>query len=120
MRAGRMRHRVTIQKRTLVPDGPYGETKEVWEDNATVWASLEPLKGSEYFNAQDVAQRVAAVESRMYIRHRPGLNPADNRIVHKGVTYDIVGILGDNWGKDMQLMVKAAAISQADGSTTNG
>ena len=120
MRAGRMRHRVTIQKRTLVPDGPYGETKEVWEDDVTIWASLEPLKGTEYFNAQDVAQRVAAVEARMCIRPRAGLNPAENRVVHKGLTYDIVSILGDNWDKDMQLMVKAAALAQTDGSTING
>lgn len=120
MPADRYRHRVTIQKRTLVPDGPYGETKEVWENDATIWASLEPLNGSEYFSAQDVAQRVAAVEARMYIRPRAGLNPADTRIVHAGVVYDLVSVIGDNRGRTMQLMVKAAALSQGDGGTVNG
>lgn len=119
MPADRYRHRVTIQKRTLVPDGPYGETKEVWEDDATIWASLEPLKGSEYFNAQDVAQRVAAVEARMCIRPRAGLNPAENRVAHKGIIYDIVGVIGDNRGRNMQLMVRAAALEQANGGTVN-
>lgn len=118
MNAGRMRHRIVIQKLERTQN-TYGEEVEAWVDDVTVWASLEPLKGSEYFSAQDVPQRMAAVDARMYIRRRAGINPATNRVLHNGIVYDIVAVLDDNWMRHMQIMVRAASAQQPDGGTVN-
>lgn len=43
MRAGRLRHRVTIQQVTRTRDG-FGQPVESWSAFATVWAAVEPLR----------------------------------------------------------------------------
>lgn len=61
MRAGPMRHRVTIQESTDTQDA-YGEPIESWAAYAVRWAQVEPLRGAERFEAQrlnpDLAYRV--------------------------------------------------------------
>ena len=122
MNAGRLRHRITLQALTRTTDD-FGGVSEVWTDAATLWASVEPLKGDEYFSATStkaMPQAVASVDARMWIRPRIGINPALNRVVHNGITYDIISVIGDNWGRNMQLMVKAKATEQTGGSGVNG
>jgi len=46
MKIGKLRHRITIQEKVTVPDG-YGGVTSTWKDVATVWSSVEPLKGRE-------------------------------------------------------------------------
>ena len=71
MRAGELRHRVTIQ-RQLVPgkDDLNADIIE-WADIATVWAAVEPLTGREYFAAQQVN---AEITVRVRIRYLAGVN----------------------------------------------
>lgn len=122
MNAGRLRHRITLQVLTRTTDD-FGGVSEAWADAAILWASVEPLKGNEYFSATStkaMPQSVTSVDARMWIRPRPGINPALNRVVHNGITYDIISVIGDNWGRSMQLMVKAKATEQTGGSDVNG
>ena len=53
MRAGMLRHRVTIQRYELVVDD-YGAPlhRESWKDVATVWASVEAMSGRDFFAAR--------------------------------------------------------------------
>lgn len=53
MRAGRLRHRVTLQRATDGID-QYGDQTPTWTALATVWAAVEPLSGREYLLAQQV------------------------------------------------------------------
>lgn len=53
MRAGLLRHRITLQNRTTTPDG-YGGQTVTWTDLATVWASVMPLRSREYWQAQQI------------------------------------------------------------------
>ncbi len=71
MRAGDLRHRVTIQQLTTTRDAE-GVTTETWTNVATVWAAVEPLQGREYFQAQAVN---AEVTTRVRIRYRAGIVP---------------------------------------------
>lgn len=64
--AGVLRKRVTIQTLTQVSDGGGGFTED-WTDTATVWARVEPLDGTERFEAQQVS---SALSHRVTIRHR--------------------------------------------------
>lgn len=85
MRAGRMRHRVTIQAPGLAPASEYGDQATTWADVATVWAEVKPLSGRELFAAQAV-QGEATVKVTM--RYRADLTTA-MRLLHGSTIYDI-------------------------------
>lgn len=92
IQAGRLRHRVSIQRRQETQDPETGEITHSWVD---VWSSVPaeivPLSAREFIAAQSTQSEVVA---RMTIRYRDGLN-AKMRIVHKGTPYNIAGILPD-------------------------
>ena len=92
MRAGKLRHRVTIQKpggTTQDPDT--GEPTSGWQDVATVWASIEPLSAREFIAAQAGQSQITA---RVVMRHREGID-ATMRLKHKARVYNIEGVLAD-------------------------
>ena len=88
MRAGRLRHRITIQAPGLTQDPETGEMLQGWE---TVWervpASVEPLSARDLIAAQ-AGQSEAS--GRMVIRYRAGVLPT-MRILHRGDIYNIQG-----------------------------
>lgn len=51
MRAGILRHRVTVQSRSAAVDA-LGQESLAWADMATVWADVSPLSGRELLLAQ--------------------------------------------------------------------
>ena len=68
---GNLRHRITLQKPVIVKDS-IGQENEEWQDVATVWASVEPLSGKEYFNAK---QTNSEVSTKIIIRYFENLLP---------------------------------------------
>lgn len=70
MRPGKLRHRITLQQVTRTPDGIGGYT-ETWTDVATVWAAVEPLRGRELFDAEQVQSEIT---HRVRIRYRSGVD----------------------------------------------
>jgi len=66
MRAGLLRHRITIQFNTPTQND-FDEWVDSWSDWATVWASIEPLRGKSYFEAK---QANSEVEGLIRIRYR--------------------------------------------------
>jgi SPP1 family predicted phage head-tail adaptor len=91
MRAGRLRHRVTIQQLTIgsPQQKPTGEPDAQWADVATVWADVRPLQGRALFLAQQVESRV---DTEIEIRYRAGINAA-MRVTHDGDVYDILAVI---------------------------
>jgi SPP1 family predicted phage head-tail adaptor len=76
-----MRKRVTIQNSTTLSDGQGGFT-ETWVDGAVVWASLEPAKGYERFQAM---QMQTPITHKIVMRYRTDVTTAtrlkyENRI----------------------------------------
>jgi SPP1 family predicted phage head-tail adaptor len=71
MRAGTLRHRITIQEVTETPDSA-GEPTESWSAFKTVWASVEPLRGRELLRAQQIH---ADASYKITIRHLSGVTP---------------------------------------------
>jgi SPP1 family predicted phage head-tail adaptor len=66
MRAGSLRHIVNILKPKIVKN-EYGEDSITgWTTDKTVWASIEPIRGNEYFNSQQVS---SVVTHRIRIRY---------------------------------------------------
>jgi SPP1 family predicted phage head-tail adaptor len=75
MDAGKLRHKIALQSRSTSLSGE-GIPVETWTDVAgasSVPASLEPLKGHEYFQAAAVA---AENTIPVTIRYRPGVTAA--------------------------------------------
>ena len=70
MRAGDLRHRVTIQKRTHAQDS-CGEMDITWSDGDTIWADIRPLRGDEFYKAQQVS---AKITHKIITRYRRDIN----------------------------------------------
>jgi SPP1 family predicted phage head-tail adaptor len=69
MRAGLMRHRITIEAPTET-QGPDGSFVRTWNAFLSAWASIEPLTGREYFAAQ---REQADVSHRIRMRYMDGI-----------------------------------------------
>lgn len=88
MRAGQLNQRITLQEKSVVKNS-IGEDAVTWNDVATVWAAVIPLRGREFFAASQMQQ---VVDVRLRIRQRAGLAP-DMRLQWQGEPYDIVGLI---------------------------
>lgn len=67
MRAGRLRHRVIVERPEAARDDAGSEVLG-WREIATVWAGIEPLRGSE---ALASAQVTAELDTRVVLRWSP-------------------------------------------------
>jgi len=123
---GKLRHRITIQEPISIQD-TYGQpnvwidvgapsgigniTDEVitaaiaepWADVATIWASIEPLSGREFFAAQQVN---AEVTTRIRTRYLAGIK-SSMRVVYGSRIFDIQSIIDiEERHTEMHLMCK--------------
>lgn len=102
MRAGRLRHRVTIQEKSVTRDD-YGAETITWTDVATVWASVEPLRGDEFL-AMD--RRGADVTTRIVMRYYDGVAP-EMRVSWGSHTYDVRSVIDvEERHRELQLMCR--------------
>lgn len=104
MKAGPLRHRITIQqKQTPVTQNDYGEEVITWSEVDTVWAAVEPLSGREFLEAQRAG---AEVTTRIRIRHRDGILP-EMRVVWDSHIYDIENVIPiEERQREIHLMCK--------------
>lgn len=81
MRAGRLRHRVKLQ-RNEAEQNTMGEPVPVWVVYATVDAEVDPLKGNEFFGAQQIN---AELTTRVRVRWRPDIKAGDQIIFRERI-----------------------------------
>lgn len=93
LNAGRLRHRIRIEKPIVTQDPETGALTEAVQVIGTVFASIEPLSAREFIAAQSTQSQITA---RIVIRFRSGLTP-DMRLVDAttGTTYNPHGFLSD-------------------------
>jgi len=100
MRSGELRHRVTIQAKSITQNG-FGEPVETWSDVATVWASVQPLAGREYFQAQQIK---ADITLRIRMRYRSGIQPA-MRLLFESRVFEIQAVIDpDERHRELELL----------------
>ena len=88
MRAGHLRHRVTIEQNTPTRNGK-GEEIDSWAPfGGPRYAAVIALTGREAFNAQ---QRYAEAELRIEMRYFPGVT-AKMRVSFDGRLFDILQV----------------------------
>lgn len=88
MRSGLLRHRLEIQKRTLLPDS-FGADIPVWNTIARVWGEVKPIMGKERFTAD---QTQAEVSHEITLRDRRDVS-AEHRILFGTRVFNIVETL---------------------------
>lgn len=101
MRAGRLPHRITIQRLTETPDS-LGALVKSWVAVATVWGSSDILSAREFFAASAVN---AEQTVKFLIRYRTGID-SGMRVLFAGKTYDIQGVLPDERRTEITLMAR--------------
>jgi len=88
MSAGRRDKLVTIQRRGDDQDST-GQVLETWSPQSTIWASIAPVAGREYFNAS--GER-AEVTHKIGIVYGPTVAPRD-RITYGSRIFDIKSVI---------------------------
>ena len=91
MQAGKLRHRIALQKPVNIQDPESGEVTPTWEEVAIIWAEVVPLSVKEFIAAQAGQSEVTA---RIKIRRRTDVT-AKHRIIYRGQIYNIEGVLPD-------------------------
>lgn len=77
---GEFRNRITFLKSVDVENEVHETTKEL-QDYASVWASVEPLKGREYYEAQTLRQELTY---KIRIRYSPSLKIDPSTLIKFG------------------------------------
>lgn len=105
MQAGKLRHRITIQEPITARNG-FNEAITTWVTVATVWASVEPISGREFFAAEHVQSEIT---HRIRVRYRAGIAPT-MRVVFNGRYLMIESVINyGERGTDLQLMCRQMA-----------
>lgn len=89
--AGKLRHKVTIQRQAQSRDAASGDVKVSWLTHAEVWAAVEPVSVREFIAGQSKQSQITA---RITVRYRDDLT-ASMRILHRGRIYNPQGWLAD-------------------------
>lgn len=90
MRAGALRHRVELQQPTETRDS-HGGVRQTWATVQTVYASVEPIGGKEYFAAQQVQSDTT---HRVRLRWNPDFTPTTKwRVRYDGRDFDIEAVI---------------------------
>jgi SPP1 family predicted phage head-tail adaptor len=97
MKAGQLRHRITVETKTVGRDG-YGEETVSWSSNIGAWAEIRPLKGMQYYAAQQVQ---SAISHKIIMRYATlsastAIGAGYCRINHKGRIFHIEHVINSD------------------------
>jgi SPP1 family predicted phage head-tail adaptor len=87
MEAGKLRHRVTIERPTTTRSAVSGAPVQAWAEVTTVWASVRPRSA---YQREQAAQQHAGLTHDVSIRYTADLTPGC-RLKFDGRTLLIVG-----------------------------
>lgn len=105
MSIGERRHRVVFQSAAETQDA-FGEPDQTWTTLCTSWALVQPLKGSERFNANHM---MSDSDHRIVTRYRSELSSlgAKDRATFDGNTYDIRSVIWrDHTKKELEILAR--------------
>lgn len=89
--AGRLRHRVRLERPVQTQDPQTGDVVTTWQLVREVWVAIEPLSVREFIQASATQ---SAIAGRIVARAAPDLSPTW-RVVHKGQVMNPAGWLPD-------------------------
>ncbi len=92
MQAGKLRHRIRLQKPVRSQSPVTGAIVNSWADVATLWANVTDVSVREFVAAQAGQSELT---TRITIRYRSDVS-AKHRIIFRGKIYNIHGVLADD------------------------
>lgn len=105
MNAGKLRHKVLVERMTTTTDPDYGTQTVAWATVGTFPASVEPISGREY-TAHLMA--LSEVTTRIRMRYLAGMTTAD-RITHGGKVYNVLSVINPEMrNEELELMCKSS------------
>jgi len=112
MRAGTLRHRITIQERVITQDPTTGAAVERYKTKHTgVPASIEPLNGREFLSAEQLR---AEIRAKIMVRSGLDVLPTD-RIKFQAKVYEVQAVLDDpTFKRHQELMVSEGVRRDGD------
>lgn len=100
MRAGRLKHRITIEKPEQTKD-EFGQLTKTWVTVCSTRAAIDPISGKEYFAAQQINN---AINYKITIHYRLGIK-SSYRIKYKERIFEIHAPLNPKEAnRELQLM----------------
>lgn len=93
---------MTLQEPVTAQNG-YGERTTTWSTVATVWASVEPLRGREFFDAERVQSEIS---HRVRMRYRSGMSSKLRVLLGSRVLQIEVVIDVEERHRELQLMCR--------------
>lgn len=111
MKAGDLKHRVTIRERANgVQDPETGDFVSAWVDLATVWAQIVPVSVREFLQAAAVQNEISARVVVRYSSLTAKITP-DCRLVYGSDTYEIKGVMPDPNGGRTYITLLCARVA---------
>lgn len=102
MRAGQLRHLITIQQRSVTRDD-FGAESESWTTFSQLWAKVSPLSGQELEQAQAMHSETT---HQVTIRYLVGIT-TEMRVQHAGRTLNILAVTNpDERNIQLELLCK--------------
>ena len=99
---GKYRNRITYKEKTI-GQGSFGEPVITWNDFATVWAKIDPIRGREYWDAEQVQSEVT---HRIVHRYLSDVSP-EMEIHFKGRVFDVLHFHdAEEKKREMEVLVK--------------
>lgn len=92
MQAGKLRHRITLQKPVKTQSPSTGAVINAWKDVAVIWADVVDLSAREFIAAQAAQSEIT---TRITVRYRDDVT-SKHRILFRGRVYNIHGVLADD------------------------
>ncbi len=106
MDIGSLNKRITFQSLQNT-ENEYGESIQNWTDLKTVWASINPIVGKEYFAAETVNSEIS---HKIRLRYIEGIKPT-MRIKFKERYFNIISVINyQERNIELQLMCKELVV----------
>lgn len=106
VRAGLLRHRVTIQQQVSDTD-EWGQPVDTWNDVDTVWGEVRDLQGREFMESRQAPG--GEITTRVRIRYRGDMT-RQKRIVTSGRVLEIESVLEPTGRSELlELMCREAS-----------
>ena len=109
MESGKLRHRIVIQRKIIIKNS-YGEDTITWVDDCNRWAGIYPLRGEQYYDAQQVQAGITHKIVLRYCTLQDGtlINP-NCRIKHEERFFEIISSINP---EERNISLEIMAIEQ--------
>lgn len=106
---GRMNKRITFYKSDGNGVDQYNRTVKSYKEHKTVWASVEPMSGKEYLEADRNANEQ---NYKIYTRYYPDLREVNLVIGYKGRKFQIQSVINYRESNEMLLFMCVERIGE--------